>query len=32
MMAIAFSGLKPEQCFLYVDDIIVLRRNEKHHT
>lgn len=31
MMAIAFSGLKPEQCFLYVDDIIVLGRNEKHH-
>lgn len=31
MMAIAFSGLKPEQCFLYVDDIIVLGRNETHH-
>lgn len=31
MMAIAFSGLKPEQCFLYVDDIIVLGRSEKHH-
>lgn len=31
MMAIAFSGLKPEQCFLYVDDIIVLGRNERDH-
>lgn len=31
MMAIAFSGLKPEQCFLYVDDIIVLGKNEKDH-
>lgn len=31
MMAIAFAGLKPEQCFLYVDDIIVLGKNERHH-
>lgn len=31
MMAIAFSGLKPEQCFLYVDDIIVLGKNERNH-
>lgn len=31
MMAIAFAGLKPEQCFLYVDDIIVLGKNDKHH-
>lgn len=31
MMAIAFSGLKPEQCFLYVDDIIVLGNNEHNH-
>lgn len=31
MMQIAFSGLTPEQCFLYVDDIIVLGRSEKHH-
>lgn len=30
-MAIAFSGLKPEHSFLYVDDIIVLDRNKNHH-
>lgn len=30
MMAIAFSGLKPEQAFLYMDDIIVIGCSEKH--
>lgn len=31
MMAIAFSGLEPEQAFLYIDDIIVVGCSEQHH-
>lgn len=31
MMNIAFSGLTPEKAFLYIDDIIVVGRSEKHH-
>jgi len=31
MMAIAFSGLSPMQCFLYIDDIIVTGCSAKHH-
>lgn len=31
MMNIAFAGLTPEKAFLYVDDIIVIGRSEKHH-
>lgn len=31
MMNIAFTGLTPEKAFLYVDDIIVIGRSEKHH-
>lgn len=31
MMKIAFSGLPPERAFLYIDDIIVIGRTEKHH-
>lgn len=30
MMTIAFSGLKPEQAFLYMDDLVVLGCSEKH--
>lgn len=31
MMAMAFSGLKPSQAFLYMDDIIILGVTEDHH-
>lgn len=31
MMSIAFSGLSPTQCFLYMDDLIVIGVSEKHH-
>lgn len=31
MMALAFSGLPPLTCFLYMDDIIVLGCSENHH-
>lgn len=31
MMNIAFAGLTPEKAFLYIDDIIVIGRSEKHH-
>jgi hypothetical protein len=31
MMNIAFSGLTPTQCFLYMDDLIVIGRSEKDH-
>jgi hypothetical protein len=31
MMAFAFSGLSPLQCFLYIDDIIVIWCTAKHH-
>lgn len=31
MMAIAFSGLTPMQCFLYMDDLIVIGISEQHH-
>lgn len=31
MMALAFSGLKPATCFLYLDDIIVIGVSEAHH-
>lgn len=31
MMALAFTGLKPETCFLYLDDIIVVGSSESHH-
>lgn len=31
MMSIAFSGLTPTQCFLYMDDLIVIGASERHH-
>lgn len=31
MMSIAFSGLSPMQCFVYMDDLIVIGKSEKHH-
>lgn len=31
MMQIAFSGLEPNQAFLYMDDIIVIGRTERQH-
>lgn len=31
MMALAFSGLSPERCFTYMDDLIVMGFSEKHH-
>lgn len=31
MMHIAFSGLSASQCFIYIDDIIVIGASEKHH-
>lgn len=31
MMSIAFSGLSPMQCFLYMDDLIVIGASETHH-
>lgn len=31
MMNIAFSGLNASQCFVYIDDIIVVGRSENHH-
>lgn len=31
MMSIAFSGLSPMQCFVYMDDLIVIGTTEKHH-
>lgn len=31
MMSIAFSGLSPDQAFLYVDDIIVVGCSKQHH-
>lgn len=31
MMSIAFSGLPPDQAFLYVDDIIVIGCSVQHH-
>lgn len=31
MMSIAFSGLTPDKCFLYMDDLIVIGNSEKHH-
>lgn len=31
MMAIAFTGITPEQAFLYLDDIIIIGHNEEHH-
>lgn len=31
MMSIAFSGLIPLLCFLYMDDIIVIGRSMRHH-
>lgn len=31
MMSIAFSGLNPFTCFLYLDDLIVLGISENHH-
>lgn len=31
MMSIAFSGLSPMQCFLYMDDLIVIGASEQHH-
>ena len=30
MMTIVFSGLNPEQAFLYMDDLVVLGCSEKH--
>lgn len=30
-MPIAFSGLPPNQAFLYVDDIIVIGCSQQHH-
>lgn len=31
MMALAFSGLSPATCFIYLDDIIVIGISENHH-
>lgn len=31
MMTLAFSGLTPEQAFIYMDDVIVLGSSEKRH-
>lgn len=31
MMSIAFSGLSSMQCFLYMDDLIVIGTSEQHH-
>lgn len=31
MMSIAFSGLTPTQCFVYMDDLIVIGISEHHH-
>lgn len=31
MMSIAFSGLPPEQAFLYMDDVIVIGTSEENH-
>lgn len=31
MMALAFSGLSPERCFSYMDDLIVIGYSEKSH-
>lgn len=31
MMTIAFSGLSPEQCFIYMDDLIVIGFSEQNH-
>lgn len=31
MMSIAFSGLIPSTCFLYIDDIIVIGKSISHH-
>lgn len=31
MMSIAFSGLSPDKAFMYIDDLIVIGRSEKHH-
>ena len=31
MMALAFAGVSPLKCFLYIDDIIVIGCSEKHH-
>lgn len=31
MVNLAMSGLPPDICFLYLDDIIVVGRSEKHH-
>ncbi len=31
MISMAFSGLDPGQCFIYVDDLIILGCSEKHH-
>lgn len=30
MMGLAFSELKPNQAFLYMDDLVVLGCSEKH--
>lgn len=31
MMQIAFSGLGPDKCFIYMDDIIVIGKTEEEH-
>lgn len=31
MMSLAFAGLKPEQAFIYMDDLIVIGFSEKNH-
>lgn len=31
MMALAFSGISPERCFSYMDDLIVIGYSEKNH-
>lgn len=31
MMQIAFSGISPDKCFIYMDDIIVIGKNEMEH-
>lgn len=31
MMTLAFSGLTPDKCFIYMDDVIVIGLNENNH-
>lgn len=31
MMQMAFAGLPPQHAFIYIDDVVVIGRTEKHH-